>query len=82
MAKKQTLQKLCDDNPKLTKHATIHIAHGSGMEKIEVAKEIDLKVFEQNVTKRDLQAFPWKFKDMHNNEYILRQFLFAKIVRH
>lgn len=78
MAKKQTD---VTDNKQI-KYATIFIAHGSGMEKIEVAKEIDLKVFEQNVTKRDLQAYPWKFQDMHGNEYILRQFLFAKIVRH
>jgi len=78
MAKKQT--DVTDNKP--NKHATIFIAHGSGMEKIEVASEGAIKVFEQNVTKRDLQSYPWKFSDMHGNEYILRQFLFAKIVRH
>ena len=78
MAKKQTET----NAPKIPKHATIHLAHGSGLEKIEVASENALKVFEQNITKRDLQAYPWKFSDMHGNEYILRQFLFCKIVRH
>ena len=65
-----------------TKFVTVHIAHGGGIEKVEFANENQLAAFIQNVTKRDLQHFPWRFPDMHGNEYILRQFLFAKIVRH
>lgn len=61
---------------------TITLVHAAGECLVELDSEKFLKTFITNVTKRDLRAFPWEFSDMHGNDYILRDFIFCKIVRH
>jgi hypothetical protein len=77
-------RKLSDQTTTLKKMpiATITLVHAAGECPVDIADEKFLQVFITNVTKRDLRAFPWAFTDMHGNEFILRDFIFCKIVRH
>jgi len=61
---------------------TITLVHAAGECLVEFDKQKAYDQFVTNVTKRDLRAFPWSFYDMHGNEYILRDFIFCKVVRH
>jgi len=60
---------------------SITLVHAAGECLVELDNEKMFTQFVTNVTKRDLRAFPWSFFDMHGNEYILRDFIFCKIVR-
>tara|TARA_Y100001963_G_C6394245_1_gene271186 strand:+ start:168 stop:425 length:258 start_codon:yes stop_codon:yes gene_type:complete len=68
--------------PTKTPYATIVLVHGAGEMSIQLDSERMVESFKMNVTKRDLRAFPWEFQDMHGTSYILREFLFCRIVLH
>ena len=63
-------------------YSTVSLVHGAGEIAIELGSEKALEVFRINVMKRDLRAFPWEFQDRHGTTYILRDFLFCRIVIH
>lgn len=68
--------------PKPEAFVTIKLVHAAGECLVELGSQSALDTFITNVTKRDLRAFPWSFYDIHGNEFILRDFIFAKVIRH
>lgn len=62
--------------------ATVTLIYGTGSEDIKFSSEKELNLFTVNVTKRNLNAYPYEIVDATGAIFIIRSFLFCKIIRH
>ena len=66
--------------PEIKCYAAVQLAHGAGYETIYIATKNHLDRFIRDVTKRNLNQYPMELIDVTGNLFIIRSFLFAKIV--
>tara|TARA_R100001510_G_scaffold57433_1_gene65464 strand:- start:366 stop:677 length:312 start_codon:yes stop_codon:yes gene_type:complete len=57
----------------------IDLVHGAGEHTVKLLDRKTLDKFVQNVTKRNLNAYPYIFTDDAGQTFILREFLFCRI---
>ena len=59
----------------------VALVHGAGEHIVKLNDRKTLDKFVTNVTKRNLNAFPYIFTDDAGQTFILREFLFCRIVQ-
>ncbi len=59
----------------------VALVHGGGEHIVKVNDKKTLDKFVTNVTKRNLNAYPYMFTDDAGQTFILRDFLFCRIVQ-
>jgi len=78
-SQEKTKQEIRDANIKKA-YCEIQLAHGAGFESIYLPTKATLDKFVINVTKRNLEAYPLALTDINGDFFIIRSFLFSKIV--
>lgn len=58
----------------------VALVHGGGEHMVKISDRSTLDKFITNVTKRNLNAYPYVFTDDAGQTFILREFLFCRIV--
>ena len=66
--------------PQIEYYAEVQLAHGAGYETIYISTKKQLDRFIRDVTKRNLNQYPMELIDAAGNLFIIRSFLFAKVV--
>jgi hypothetical protein len=61
-------------------YAEVQLAHGAGCETIYIQNQHKLDRFIQDVSTRNLQSYPLQLVDAAGNLFIIRSFLFSKVV--
>ena len=59
----------------------VALVHGGGEHMVKLNDKKTLDKFVTNVTKRNLNAYPYMFTDDAGQTFILREFLFCRIVQ-
>jgi len=57
----------------------IDLVHGAGEQTVKLTDKKRLDKFVNNVTKRNLNAYPYIFTDDDGQTFILREFMFCRI---
>ena len=65
---------------KLEYYAEVTLAHGAGCETLYIKTKTQLDRFIIDVSKRNLEVYPLQLVDATGNLFIIRSFLFSKIV--
>ena len=61
-------------------YAEVKLAHGAGCETIYIETKTQLNRFIRDVSKRNLEQYPMELVDATGDLFVIRSFLFAKIV--
>ena len=81
MARAKTANKPAPKNEKkLEYYAEIQLAHGAGCETIYLPTKAKLDRFIQDVSTTNLQSYPLSIVDASGNLFVIRSFLFSKII--
>ena len=66
--------------PQIEYYAEVQLAHGAGYETIYLSTKSKLDRFIRDGTKRNLNQYPMELIDAAGNLFVIRSFLFAKII--